>query len=118
MSCPPRKESRWPSGRCVHHATSSRRYCRPEKRARSEERRVGKERKGTRSKRDWSSDVCSSDLTICENIIHPRRCPRRLNRGKSTRSIKGAHRNFHEYVMPTQERKPMAVREVCSSRNQ
>src|SRR5207249_2491979 len=29
---------------------------------RSEERRVGKERRSTRSKRDWSSDVCSSDL--------------------------------------------------------
>src|SRR5699024_1039052 len=29
---------------------------------RSEERRVGKERRHTRSKRDWSSDVCSSDL--------------------------------------------------------
>src|SRR5699024_10321440 len=30
---------------------------------RSEERRVGKECVSTRSKRDWSSDVCSSDLT-------------------------------------------------------
>src|SRR5699024_9351450 len=29
---------------------------------RSEERRVGKECRNTRSKRDWSSDVCSSDL--------------------------------------------------------
>src|SRR5699024_6702393 len=29
---------------------------------RSEERRVGKECRDTRSKRDWSSDVCSSDL--------------------------------------------------------
>src|SRR5699024_3062569 len=29
---------------------------------RSEERRVGKECRYTRSKRDWSSDVCSSDL--------------------------------------------------------
>src|SRR5699024_10463933 len=29
---------------------------------RSEERRVGKESRYTRSKRDWSSDVCSSDL--------------------------------------------------------
>src|SRR5699024_1231329 len=29
---------------------------------RSEERRVGKGCKATRSKRDWSSDVCSSDL--------------------------------------------------------
>src|SRR5699024_7889305 len=29
---------------------------------RSEERRVGKEELNTRSKRDWSSDVCSSDL--------------------------------------------------------
>src|SRR5699024_4821425 len=29
---------------------------------RSEERRVGKEGKDQRSKRDWSSDVCSSDL--------------------------------------------------------
>src|SRR5699024_6340385 len=29
---------------------------------RSEERRVGKKCKYTRSKRDWSSDVCSSDL--------------------------------------------------------
>src|SRR5699024_9427071 len=31
---------------------------------RSEERRVGKEHRYTRSKRDWSSDVCSSDLKI------------------------------------------------------
>src|SRR5699024_6559005 len=30
---------------------------------RSEERRVGKDWTDTRSKRDWSSDVCSSDLT-------------------------------------------------------
>src|SRR5699024_6094565 len=30
---------------------------------RSEERRVGKEGGFTRSKRDWSSDVCSSDLS-------------------------------------------------------
>src|SRR5699024_261568 len=42
------------------------------RRTRSEERRVGKEgctrRRHTRSKRDWSSDVCSSDLhaqTLC-----------------------------------------------------
>src|SRR6266704_1166912 len=56
--------------------------------------------------------------TICENTIHPRRCPSRLNNGKSTRSIKGAHRNFSEYAMPTQERNPIAVREVCSSRSQ
>src|SRR5699024_9083832 len=31
---------------------------------RSEERRVGKEGRYTRSKRDWSSDVCSSDLSL------------------------------------------------------
>src|SRR6202790_1703201 len=30
--CPPRKETRSPSGRCVHRAASSRTYCRPEKR--------------------------------------------------------------------------------------
>src|SRR5206468_347863 len=60
----------------------------------------------------------ASPTTICENIIHPRRCPSRLNNGKSTRSIKGAHRNFSEYAMPTQERNPIAVREVCSSRSQ
>src|SRR5207249_9662568 len=29
---PPRKETRSPSGRCVHRAASSRTYCRPEKR--------------------------------------------------------------------------------------
>src|SRR5699024_7863215 len=43
---------------------------------RSEERRVGKEcreRRHTRSKRDWSSDVCSSDLTqITSGTIEPR----------------------------------------------
>src|ERR1700745_1164895 len=27
--CPPRKETRSPSGRCVHRAASSRTYCRP-----------------------------------------------------------------------------------------
>src|SRR6266852_3817502 len=32
MQCPPRKETRSPSGRCVHRAASSRTYCRPEKR--------------------------------------------------------------------------------------
>src|SRR5699024_9315285 len=31
---------------------------------RSEERRVGKGRRNRRAKRDWSSDVCSSDLWI------------------------------------------------------
>src|SRR6266581_4156655 len=30
--CPPRKETRWPSGRCVHRAARSRTYCRPDKR--------------------------------------------------------------------------------------
>src|SRR5215471_3253847 len=30
--CPPRKETRSPSGRCVHRAASSRTYCRPDKR--------------------------------------------------------------------------------------
>src|SRR5699024_7955175 len=33
---------------------------------RSEERRVGKE---VRSKRDWSSDVCSSDLNFQKRIL-------------------------------------------------
>src|SRR4029077_10110342 len=32
MQCPPRKETRSPSGRCAHRAASSRMYCRPEKR--------------------------------------------------------------------------------------
>src|SRR5437016_8513081 len=32
MQCPPRKETRSPSGRCAHRAASSRTYCRPEKR--------------------------------------------------------------------------------------
>src|SRR5437660_1599686 len=32
---------------------------------RSEERRVGKEGRATRWPRDWSSDVCSSDLEDC-----------------------------------------------------
>src|SRR5699024_4742394 len=35
-----------------------------DKNIRSEERRVGKDRRSTRSKRDWSSDVCSSDLNF------------------------------------------------------
>src|SRR5215467_1784291 len=30
--CPPRKENRSQSGRCVHHAASSRTYCQPNKR--------------------------------------------------------------------------------------
>src|SRR5258708_18686795 len=32
MQCPPRKETRSLTGRCVHRAASSRTYCRPEKR--------------------------------------------------------------------------------------
>src|SRR5260370_19807766 len=32
MQCPPRKETRSLSGRCVHRAASSRTYCQPEKR--------------------------------------------------------------------------------------
>src|SRR5258707_11132669 len=32
MQCPPRKETRSPSGSCVHRAASSRTYCRPDKR--------------------------------------------------------------------------------------
>src|SRR5436305_722417 len=44
-----------------------------ERRARSEERRVGREG-GTRSGRDWSSDVCSSDLSRCRSwCASPRR---------------------------------------------
>src|SRR5699024_5533911 len=42
----------------------------PNHQFRSEERRVGKESTYTRSKRDWSSDVCSSDLeTTCRYLI-------------------------------------------------
>src|SRR5699024_818743 len=38
---------------------------------RSEERRVGKESSYTRSKRDWSSDVCSSDLGLMlAHLLH------------------------------------------------
>src|SRR5690625_4781041 len=36
---------------------------------RSEERRVGKECRITRWPRDWSSDVCSSDLGESERLI-------------------------------------------------
>src|SRR5207249_2094100 len=36
---------------------------------RSEERRVGKDGRITRSKRDWSSDVCSSDLAGSEATL-------------------------------------------------
>src|SRR5260370_607992 len=32
MQCPPRKETRSPSGKCVHRAARSRTYCRPDKR--------------------------------------------------------------------------------------
>src|SRR5690625_3892520 len=36
---------------------------------RSEERRVGKEGRDTRWPRDWSSDVCSSDLSVIVSDI-------------------------------------------------
>src|SRR5699024_5706905 len=39
--------------------------------SRSEERRVGQETRATRSKRDWSSDVCSSDL-VTRMKVSPR----------------------------------------------
>src|SRR5207249_4014629 len=39
---------------------------------RSEERRVGKESTYTRSKRDWSSDVCSSDLAGGDAFLYHR----------------------------------------------
>src|SRR5699024_9441750 len=42
---------------------------------RSEERREGKECKYTRSKRDWSSDVCSSDLHIYKKKMKPKQVP-------------------------------------------
>src|SRR5699024_6464537 len=42
--------------------------------SRSEERRVGKE---GRSKRDWSSDVCSSDLPRIRNWWFQNRPPKR-----------------------------------------
>src|SRR5699024_11022611 len=46
---------------------------------RSEERRVGKDTMYTRSKRDWSSDVCSSDLDeMTKRIKH-----HQATRGKS-----------------------------------
>src|SRR5207249_7001822 len=46
-------------------------------------------RRHTRSKRDWSSDVCSSDLTSCmaclpgKCLFPPRRCQRRKVFGSS-----------------------------------
>src|SRR5436309_2064314 len=62
-----------PRRRIVHHIPKSYLYRDGSDRAkpdRSEERRVGKEcrtwwgRRHTRFSRDWSSDVCSSDLAI------------------------------------------------------
>src|SRR5699024_11205379 len=50
---------------------------------RSEERRVGKACRLDRSKRDWSSDVCSSDLHCGISPVwcgvHPTQCPRRTS---------------------------------------
>src|SRR5207249_1848649 len=54
-----------------------------QRRARSEERRVGKEGRSTRSKRDWSSDVCSSDLAAAhaDRIQEARGTGRTSSRG-------------------------------------
>src|SRR5699024_5466075 len=47
---------------------------------RSEERRVGKEIITTRSKRDWSSDVCSSDLKKGVKITRNKRFGIKINK--------------------------------------
>src|SRR5690625_2972458 len=52
---------------------------------RSEERRVGKGRGGTSWPRDWSSDVCSSDLALVG-------CNYRAHRSKTARAERGAPR--------------------------
>src|SRR4029077_3577131 len=49
MQCPPRKETRSPSGRCAHRAASSRTYCRPEK------REGQKKTRATTSKAFWAA---------------------------------------------------------------
>src|SRR5699024_11969620 len=47
-------------------------------------------RRHTRSKRDWSSDVCSSDLTLVNEILYTA-LSRRVHRA---RAIPGQHRSI------------------------
>jgi hypothetical protein len=56
--------------------------------------------------------------SACVSSIQLRRRPNRAKIGASVRSTTGAQRNFSEYARPTQERNPIALRVVPSSRSQ
>src|SRR6516164_6856107 len=64
MQFPPRKETRSPSGRCVHRAASSRTYCRPG------EREGLKKTRATTSQAFWAagnrrSGACANSRVHC-----------------------------------------------------
>src|SRR5260370_38087153 len=82
MQCPPRKETRSPSGRCVHRAASSRTYCRPEK------REVLKKTRATTSPAFWAASnrragACTDSRLHClpepyetqPFVVHPDTLP-------------------------------------------
>src|SRR5690554_6346517 len=56
----------------LHHVNGDQnveKYVQASEKGRSEERRVGKECRYTRCGRDWSSDVCSSDLSLTKSMF-------------------------------------------------
>src|ERR1700756_1876802 len=63
--CPPRKETRSPSGRCVHRAASSRTYCRPG------EREGLKKTRATTSQAFWAAGNRPSVLVRTHAFILP-----------------------------------------------
>jgi hypothetical protein len=67
------------------------------------------------------ADIPSSPIAIpsCASSIQLLRLPStRVNTGNGTRSTTGAHSTLTEYVIPTQLKKPMALRLTSSSVNQ
>src|SRR5437868_389729 len=69
---------------------------------RSEERRVGKECRSPSSKRDWSSDVCSSDLDALADVSDDLSRVVRTRRGRRAR-VRGEHG-----VLPRRRRRQSA----------
>src|SRR6266567_4271248 len=83
--CPPRKETRSPSGRCVHRAASSRTYCRPG------EREGLKKTRATTSQAFWAagnrrSGACADSRVHCLPEPHETQpCAPAVPAGRATR---------------------------------
>src|SRR3989440_5813488 len=84
-------------------------------------------RRHTRSDRDWSSDVCSSDLNILRHPIEPRRGPhikpcdnpghKELREREQVRQVhRPQHTLFHEWSRITDRSEERRVGKECRSR--